>query len=438
MKAQSYYWCGKCGLIAARDAGERLSGCPDCGNGNLKILIPVDDEAKSDPLSKRKKATLAALIGFAGVGAIAAFLLFGRLLQGYMTFAAGHEAAEKAHQRLSVEIKAQETSLSLLSRRIAESEQKKGTLAEVESRHAMLTKGISLIETERNQIRETLQSAAFELASVTGTVNGLKVEIGAITRERNSLAGNVALEAMKRDKLDTEVQKATETLRQAKAAGMLANIELEETQKTMQLERLALSNETVRVAGVRNKLAELDGELNRTRNQAYALAAEDARLTAVIDSAVSHTNRLAFVTSNAEKAKASAVVELAKIEAELDEINAKRDKARDKAREEADMHSARMASLAVRIEALDAHILEMEKIEAKFAATIPELKKQQVTDIMESAKVQAALDRLKAERDKAREEADTQSARVVALKIELASLQTIKADTEKAKEGAEK
>lgn len=434
MKAQSYYRCENCGKIAARDAGKCMSSCPDCGNGNLKILVPVDDETKGDPLSRCKKNALATLIGLAGLASVAVFLLFGRLLQGYMTFDAGREATERAHERLSADIQVQEARLSSLTRRIAEAEERKATLAEAEARFVVLTNQTSLAETERNRLLETLTTANIELASVTGTVAGLRVEIGALKREKSGLMEAADLERKELEKREAEVQKASEMVRQIEALATSAKAELAETQKALHHERLAVSNETAKVAGVRTEVAGLEDDLNRLRAKVDVLTAEDARLAAAVDSAVSRTNRLAFGVANAEKANASAVAELVKAQASLDAVNA----VRDKTREEAYALSARVESLAARKEALETHIHDMEITEAKLVAAVSEIKKQQVAAIPEAAKAQAALDALGVARDQAREEADAQSARAAALKFEVIALEKAKADAEKAKGVPEK
>ena len=429
MKTQSYYRCYNCGKIFTRDSGSLLSCCPDCGNGNLKVLVPVDDEMKGDPLSGRKKIALAGLIGLAGFASVTVFLLFGRLLQGYMTFDAGREAAGKAHERLAAEILVQEARLSSLKVKMAESESRESTLLIIEERFVALTNKISLAENERNKVLETLKTSNIELACVTGTVAGLNFEIGVLKRDKNGLMEAVDLERKKMDKAETEVQKESEMLRQTEVSATSAKAALAETQKTLQLERLALSNETVKIAGIRAKRADLEDDLDRFRKKVEARTAEDARLAAVIDDAVSRTNRLAFGVADAEKAKTSAVSELVKAQSALDAMNA----ARDKAREEADAQSARLALLAARKEAIDTDIRDMEKTKGTLDATILELKKQRAATIPELAKTQAALDTLNISRDKAREESDTQSARAAALKVEVSALEKAKAAIEKEK-----
>jgi DNA repair exonuclease SbcCD ATPase subunit/DNA-directed RNA polymerase subunit RPC12/RpoP len=319
MKAQSYYRCENCGKIAARDAGKVLSSCPDCGNGKLKILVPVDDEMKGDPLSGRKKIALAALIGFVGVALVSVFLIFGQLLHGYMTFEAGREIAEKANKRLAAEIQALEA--------------RKSTLADTEARLVALTNQTSQAETERSRVLEALKTTNIELLSVTGTVEGVKVEVGALKREKNKLIENVDLQKEELKKREAEVQKASETVRQLEASAASAKI----------------------------------------------------------------------------------------VQAALDALN----KARDKAREEADAQSARVASLASRKDLLDTDIRDMEKTKGALDAAIAEQKKQQATKSAESAKVQAALDAL----NKTRE---------TVLNAEVSALEKAKADAEKKKGGTER
>jgi chromosome segregation protein len=400
----------------------------------VKILIPVDDETKGDPLSGRKKTALATLIGLAGFSSVAVFLLFGRLLQGYMTFDAGREVTERAHERLSADIKVQEASLSSLISRIAEAEERKASFAETEARFVVLTNQTSLAETERNRLLEALTTANKELASVTGTVAGLRVEIDARKREKSRLMEDADLKQEELEKRDAEVKKASEMMRQIGAEATSAKAALAETQKALQQEQLVLSNETTKVAGVRTEVAGLEVDLNRLRAKVDALAAEDARLAAAIDSAVSRTNRLAFGEAEAEKAYTSAVAELVKTQAALDAANA----ARDRSREVADSQSARVAALEARKEVLGSNIQDMEKNEARLIAALAELKKQQTAAIAEAAKAQAALDTLSALRDKAREEADAQSARAAALKAEAIALEKAKADVEKARGVPEK
>lgn len=346
MKAQTHYRCKNCGRIETCEAGKQLSSCPDCGSGSLQILVPVNSEKEANSLSVRTKASLAALIGFAGVASIIVFLLFGRLLQEYITFDAGREAAEKARERLSTEIQAQEATLTSLNKKAAE-----------------------------------------------------------------------------------ELTRASENARQVEASANSAKATVLEAENALQRTRFALSNETARVAGVRTELAGLEDDRSRLRQKVEGLTAEEARLSAAVQAAVSFTNRLSGEVQLAAKAQATASADLIRIQTELDTATS----ARDKAREQLDEKVSRVSSAVARREALEAGIRDMEKTQAAMEAAITELKRQNNVALAETAKTRAAVDALNTARDKAREEADAQSARAATLKAEVIALEQTKADAEKLK-----
>ncbi len=346
MKAQSYFRCENCGKIAATDLGNRLAACSDCGSENLKILVPVDDEAKVDPLSDRKKTAMAVLIGLAGIAAVTVFLLFGRLLQDYIAFDAKRETAEKAHERLATEIQAKEATLATLSKKASE-----------------------------------------------------------------------------------ELLQVSENAKHIETTASFAKAALVETEAALHRTRMALSNETAKVIGAQTQLDRLEEEWNRIRKKVDALAAEEAQLVATVGAAMTRTNRLVSDVAAAEKAQTSANAELAKALTTLDTAYA----ARDKVREEAQALAVRVRTLAERQEALEEDIRDKQKVQTGLEASIAELKNQHGNFLSEMNKARAALDSLIASRDKTREEADTQSARLAVLKAEVATLEKAKAGAEKVK-----
>lgn len=346
MKAQTYYRCKNCSGIKAKDAGKPLSSCPDCGREDFQVLVPVDDEMKTDPLSGRKKAALTALVAFAGIASVTVFLLFGQLLQGYMTFDARREATEKTHESLTTKIQAQEATLSTLTKKAAE-----------------------------------------------------------------------------------EIAQATANVRVIETSANAAKAELAEAETAVHRERLTLSNETIRVAGIRTELAELEKDRNILTRKVDALAAEEARLSVAVEAAMTRTNRLAFQLAATEKAQASANTELLKSQTALDLANA----ARDKAKEQTEAQTARLTTLATRKEALESDIRDRERTQATLDAAITELKKQHGITLTEATKTRAALDTLNSARDKAREDTETLSARAAILKADVAALERTKTDAEKAK-----
>jgi chromosome segregation ATPase/DNA-directed RNA polymerase subunit RPC12/RpoP len=346
MKAQTYYRCGNCGRIAAIDAGDRHTACTDCGSGNLKVLVPVDDDAHADPLSGRKKTALALVIGLVVVAVLAVFLIFGRLLQGYIEYNTKHQAAERASERLATEI-----------------EEKEATL----------------------------------------------VRLGKRATEEKALAIDGA--------------------RQTEAAVSSAKATLGETENALHRTRVALTNETAKVLGIRVDLAQLEEERSQLRRRVDALAAEEAQLAAIARAAAVRTNRLAAEVAAAEKMQTAANGEMTRAVGAVETANA----ARDKAREQAETLLARVAALTARRESLEQEVLERQKLQGLLESSITEMKKQHSMLLSEASKVRAALDSLMADRDKAHHEADVQSARAAALKAEVAALERVRANPEKTK-----
>ena len=346
MKTRTYYRCKNCDKITAKESGERLVSCLDCGSNSLQVLVPVSDDVKADPLSGGKKSALLVFIGLAGISSIAVFLIFGRLLQGYLVFDATREANERAQQRLAAEIQTQEAAITSLSKKAAE-----------------------------------------------------------------------------------EVTQASERTRQLESAANSAKAALLEAENALHRAQLTFSNETSRVSGVQTEMAELEGERAKLRKKVDALGAEDAAISAAIAAAASRTNRLASEVAAAMLAQTSASADLAKVLTALDRANADRDKAKD----QWETQLARVAALGARRQALEVEISDREKTQAILDASIAELKKQSAAALAETTRARAGLDTINTARDKAREEADAQSARSSILKAQLSALEKAKAEVDNGK-----
>lgn len=346
MNTQTYYRCGNCENIAAKDAGDRHNMCADCGSVDLKVLVSVDEDSKGDPLSDLKKKALATLVGLVVVAVVSVFLIFGRLLQGYIEYDTNHEVAEKANGRLVKEIQGKEATLELLAKKAIE---------------------------EKAQI--------------------------------------------------------VENARQTESAASSAKAILAETEDALQRTRVALTNSSAKAVGIRAELGNLEDESGRLRKRVDALGAEEAHFLVTLRAAATRTNRLAAEVATAEKAQVVANGELARAIGAVEVANT----AREKAKEELGSILNRVTSLTVRREALEEEFRDKQKTQATLDASIAELKKQHSALLGETTKARAVLDSLLAERDKAHEEADVQSARAATLKAEVAGLERIKANAEKTK-----
>ena len=351
MKTQSYYRCENCGKIVAKDSGTLLNSCPDCGSEKISVLVPMDDEARIDPLSSRKKKGLAALIISTGIAVVTVFLIFGRLLQEYIEFDASRMGFEKANQRLALEIQEKEATLTVLLK-----------------------------------------------------------------------------------KAQDEKLQASENVKQIEASSTIQKLVLEETESALQRALASLSNQTSKVSGKQIELSNLEDERNRLRKKTDNLTAEEAVLSATINDALSRTNQILSEVVAANRMRISAIAELTKITTELEATK----KSQEKTKEQMETLLARVAVLSARKDSLEEDIQGKQKMQAALDATIAEAKNQKASNLENEAKSRAVLDTLLTARDKAREEADIQSARAAKLKAEAINLENTKTNINKENKGVTK
>jgi hypothetical protein len=325
-----------------------LNSCPDCGSEKISVLVPMDDEARIDPLSSRKKKALAALIISTGIVVVTVFLIFGSLLQEYIEFDASRMGFEKANQRLTLEIQEKEATLTVLSK-----------------------------------------------------------------------------------KAQDEKLQASENVKQIEASSTIQKLE---TESALQRAIASLLNQTAKVSEKQIELSNLEDERNRLRKKIDNLTAEEAVLSATINDALSRTNQILSEVVAANRMRISAIAELTKITKELEATK----KSQEKTKEQMETLLARVAVLSARKDSLEEDIQGKQKMQAALDATIAEAKNQKASNLENEAKSRAVLDTLLTARDKAREEADTQSARAAKLKAEAINLENTKTNINKENKGVTK